>query len=230
MKKLMLLLLCCMLTLSLIGCNPNTSNEAGTETSEIIIDTSQTNIEETLKVKPLASTIDINHLSDCTLHVSLEKGDAYVDDTGQMVMELTVYDYELFDMVDVSMLEEGSILVLHGQEVLVETLETTPMGNIIINGGFEKNGYDLTTQENGVYFVIGASDMKDFYEIGKITLPVSADFLFHDAIDLDSPEVTYYPGDFLLEEDLFYFFFTPHNTTVVIENGYITQMNRIYTP
>ena len=42
-------------------------------------------------ISPLPTTIDMNALDNCTLAVSFEEGDAYVDDTGAMQLDVTVY-------------------------------------------------------------------------------------------------------------------------------------------
>ena len=72
--------------------------------------------------------------------------------------------------------------------------------------------------------------MKSYYPLGDATIRVSADFEFTDASDLDKGEIIYYPGDFLTDKAGIVYHFTPHNTSIVIENGQITHMTRRYTP
>ena len=55
-------------------------------------------------------------------------------------------------------------------------------------------------------------------------------FKFVDASDLDKGEVTYYPGDFLTEDAGIIYNFTPNNTSIVVEDGQVIQMTRIFTP
>ena len=74
------------------------------------------------------------------------------------------------------------------------------------------------------------SDRKAYYELGKVTLPVLAEFVYTDASDLENQAKQYYAGDFLLEEEIFEYNFTPYNTSVVIENGKLVAMNKVYTP
>ena len=40
----------------------------------------------------------------------------------------------------------------------------------------------------------------------------------------------FYPGDFLIDDAGIRYDFNANNTTIVIEEGQIIQMNRIYTP
>ena len=206
---------------------------------EVPIPTSQPAITETpistpepekTVISPLPVTIDTNRLENCTLAVSFDKGDAYVDDTGVMQLKVTVYTYDLYDMVDISLLKEGDIILLRGQEILVTSVHRTEYGSVQINGGLDMGGYELCTADTTVFFETGYSDLKSYYELGEVTLPVSTEFIFTDASDLDREEIIYYPGDFLTEEAGINYYFTPHNTSIVIQNGQVISMKRIYTP
>lgn len=187
--------------------------------------------EETpVTVIPLPATIDMEHLENCTLAVSLEKGGAYVDDTGVMQMDVTVYTYDLYDMVDIAQLEVGSRIELRGEMVEITALERTAAGMVRINGGLDAGGYDLWTNDSGVFFETGYSDVKTYYELGKATLRVSTDFVFTDSSNLDADPTIYYPGDFLTDDAGIDYDFTPHNTSIVVADGEIVSMERVYTP
>ena len=240
MKKLLvLLMICCMCT----ACGakeesaevPEQAVEVVEETEEVTEEAVVEEVEEAeategTKIVPLPTTIDMNALDNCTLAVSFEEGDAYVDDTGAMQLDVTVYTYDLYDMVDISNLKEGDIIVVQGNEVVVETLETLQSGLVFINGGMENGGYDLWHGDSGVYFEHGYNDVKSYYALGEATIRVSADFEFVDSSDLDKGEVTYYPGDFLTSDVGILYSFTPNNTSIVVEDGQIIQMTRIFTP
>ena len=181
-------------------------------------------------ISPLPVTIDLNQLDNCTVSVSFEEGDAYVDDTGVMRLDATIYTYDLYDMVDISLLEEGDTIVIRKQEVPVTNLERNELGLVIINGGEENGGYDLYTDNSGVYFEMGFNDAKAYYPLGEATIRVSADFKFYDSSDLEAGEKMFYPGDFLIDDAGIRYDFNANNTTIVIEEGQIIQMNRIFTP
>ena len=153
-----------------------------------------------------------------------------VDDSGAMQMKVTVYTYDLYDMVDIATLQAGDTIHINGQDVLVDSLEQDDNGYVAINGGLDNGGYELRHEDSGVFFEIGYSDVKSYYAIGEATLKVSPDFLFTDSSDLDKGDVTYYPGDFLTKDAGIVYYFTPHNTTITIQDGYIISMNRVYTP
>ena len=246
MKKLALLfIVCCMCT----ACG--TKEEAVTDVLEQVETVTEETVEavaeenvaektvveeavadeaESKVITPLPSTIDMSALDHCTLAVSFEKGDAYVDDEGAMQLKVTVYEYELFDMVDIANLKEGDTIMIQNQEVLVQTLEMLDSGLLFINGGMENGGYDLWHAESGVYFEHGYNDTKSYRPIGEATIKVSDEFEFVDSSDLDKGEVTYYPGDFLTGYVDIVYDFTPNNTSIVVENGVVTHMTRIYTP
>ena len=195
----------------------------------------ETNESEQIKttiVYPLPTTIDLNNIKDCTLAVSIENGDIYTDkaDTTNLKMKVKIYDYELFDLVDVSMLEVGSILEINKKQVEITSIERNESGTVIINGGIDVGGYDLVTNENGVFYSIGYSDMKTYYEIGEAELELSPEFVYIDASDLDNGEKKYTAADFTADDIFFDSKGTPHNTTIVVENGIVTSMTKIYTP
>lgn len=230
MKKLILILL--VLCMILSGCRSSQDGQAETGVSKPEAENAETapSVIEgaAATVYPLPdSTMDI--LNNATLAISLEEGDAYVDDTGIMQMNIKIYSYDLFDMVDISGLKSGDIIVTHFGEVLVSTVEQNAFGTIHINGGLENGGMDLFSDGGGVYYETGFNDTKNWYEVGEVTLRVSSDLEFRDNADLEKGEQIYYAGSFLVGEVTDYHF-TPHNTTVRTENGQIVSMERIYTP
>ena len=215
MKKTFSIILTLILSVGLFaGCNSQTGKE-----------------ENNAKViNPLPETLDVNALDNCTVAVSLEKGDVYVDDNGKMVMNLTVYSYELYDMVDIASLKENDVIVRRNEEVTITEVEHTASGLVRINGGEENGGFDLVSNDNTVYYESGMNDIKAYYELGKITLPVSVDFRYIDESEPEKEAKTYYSGDFLTDYAGLEYNFTPNNTTVVIEDGVIIAMNKVYMP
>ena len=191
---------------------------------------SKTSSSDNVVVTPLPSTIDMEQLDNCALAVSLKKGDAFVDDSGVMQMKVTVYTYDLYDMVDIAQLKEGDTIVIKQEDVSITSLENNEYGTIIINGGLDQGGYELYTDDNTVFYENGYSDVKSYYELGEVTIPVSSDFLYTDTSDLDKDATIYYPGDFLTDNAGIDYNFTPYNTSIIIVDGYITSMNRLYTP
>ena len=167
--------------------------------------------------------------SDAILAISLEEGGAYVDDSGAMQMDVKLYTYYRYDMVDIAMMQVGDILLTYDGEVEITALERTASGTVCINGGLEAGGFDLVTNDDGIYYELGFSDTKNWYEVGEVTIRVSGDFEGHDYSDLDKGEVIFYPGDFLSAGFVNYHF-NPHNTTIRVEAGQVVELNCVYVP
>lgn len=233
MKKLMLLIL--MIGLLFAGCS-SVKSQTKFGKQEPVAETvaSQTTsvntepAEPATKIYPLPDTT-MDDLSNATLAISLEEGDAYVDDTGKMQMDIKIYSYDKYDFVDISMLEVGDILVTHTGEVKLESINRNDDGSISINGGLGNGGFDLISDIGGCFYECGFNDAKNWYEVGEATIRVSVDFEFHDASDMEKGEVLYYPGSFLIGEVTNYDF-TPYNTTIRVEDSQIVEMYRVYLP
>ena len=184
--------------------------------------------ENSQKISPLPDTT-MENLSDAILSVSLEEGNAYVDDSGRMQMDLKIYTYDKYDMVDIAGLKAGDTVARHSGEVKVTSVERNQAGTIYINGGLENGGFDFVTDDCGIFFETGFNDVRNWYEIGKATIRVSVDFKGIDNADLEQGEVIIYPGDFLIGAVTNYDF-TPYNTTIRVEDGQIVEMNRVFIP
>lgn len=249
MRKNGLVLCIIFLLVSFVGCG--IEDEAkGTEDSFVVSDEKEDVTDSTVtpeptiapepeagkeelvpqRILPLENSLNIDEMTDVSFPGSLQEGDAYVDDTGVMRMDVTVYAYDLYDMVDISLLKVGDTIVIRNQEVVVTSLEQNGNGAVAINGGFDKSGYDLYTDENGVWYERENNDNKVYYELGKVSLRVSAEFELYDSSELDKGEKIYYPGDFLTTAAGIVYNFIPENTEFVVEGGVITKMYRRYIP
>ena len=217
MKKMLLLLVAVCLLVS--GCGKSEQDAVKEEPKQEI---------PAVTVNPLPDTT-MENLNDAILSVSLKEGDAYVDDTGIMQMDVKIYTYDKYDLVDISALKEGDTIVTHAGEVEVTSLERSEGGILYINGGLEEGGFDLVTDDSGIFFETGFNDAKNWYEVGEATIRVSVDFLGYDNADPEQGEVVIYPGDFLVGEVENYDF-TPYNTTIRVEEGQIVEMTRIFVP
>ena len=237
MKKMTLLILA--LCLVLTGCGKK---------EEAVDASTQATEKETVETAPAASEQQpaasekepahvinslpdstMDNLTDAILAVSLEEGGAYADETGKLHMEIVIYSYDQYDMVDIAMMKVGDILATYAGTEEITSLETYDNGMIAVNGGLYEDGFDLMTDDTGVYFECSYNDAKNWYQVGAATLPVSADFVYRDAADLEAGEKTYSAEDFL-NGNVSEFYFSPYDTTIRVENGQIVEMNRMYTP
>lgn len=227
-KYLALLLALAMLALTACGtAQANTENKNTDAPAENAGQTLPVNTVEAKRIEPLAETLDVSNLQDATVAVGFGS-DAVHEQDGQMQVDLTIYSYDVYDMVDMSQLTVGDTIVVDGKDMLVSSREEEN-GVIAINGGYENDGAYFASGDDGVYYVIGPDDMKDYREIGKLTVPVSDDFVLTDNSDLSNPDKTYTAADLaqLAEEGAG---FQPANTLATLENGQLTTLTRSYTP
>ena len=223
MKKTLSVILVLIFSICLFaGCNKKAENK-----NEEIKISEENNAKV---INPLPETLDIEALDDCTVAVSLEKGDAFVDNNGKMQMKVAVYSYDLYDMADIASLSENDVIVRKNEEVRVAEIERLESGLVRINGGEENGGFDLISNDSTVYYEIGMNDIKAYNELGTVTLPVSDEFEYSDESNPDTEAKTYYAGDFLADDEGIEYNFTPHNTSIVIENGTVIKMNKVYMP
>ena len=175
---------------------------------------------------PLAQKVDVEKLTDCTVVVQLDKDDITETDTGY-AMNLCVFDYNRYDMVDISLLKVGDTLVRSSGQTVIESREELEDGAIAFNGGLDQGGFELRTDGDTVYYEVVHGDIKDYFYVGEAQLPVSGNFVYEDA---SQGEPVTYTLEMLLALNESEWFFNPNSATAVIENGEITRLNRRYIP
>ena len=182
---------------------------------------------EARRVEPLADTLDVSALAEGDQQFTAGfRGSDIREDGGQLVIDLTVYTYDLYDAVDISMLAAGDTLVVKGEDIPV-TAVAEENGGVTVNGGLENGGVDLISAGGGAYRLQLEDDARDLYEVGTITLPVGQDCVLTDDSDPEAPGRTLYAGDLLgLGDEVF----SPQATTVETVGGTVTAIHRDYTP
>lgn len=197
------------------------SSEAATETSAVSTDGTE--------VAPLATTIDTTALADGTYAVSFVATDA-TSENGTIQLNVTVYDYEHFSADAVENLKAGDTLVLNGDSIVVDTVENNGDGMISINGGLEEGGCDLGKDDDGDYSELLMDIAKNYTAVGQVTLPLSKDFVFTDDSNPEKQNVQYSAEELinLLGDDTQYFY--AQTTSITVNGGEITAMQRIFMP
>ena len=229
MKKALAILLA-LSVLALSACaarqaNSDTQKDSNTAETEQQPDSAQTAetqqpAQETKRIEPLAESLDLNALTDATVAASFGAEDISEKD-GKTQITLTVYDYDVYDMVDVAQLAVGDTIVVDGKDMVVTSREDKD-GFVTINGGLEQGGVDLTSDDSGVYYAVGLDD-------AKITVPVAEGFVLTDNSDPEHPDETYAASD-LAKLAASEPGFTANNTLATIEHGELTVLARSYTP
>lgn len=212
----------------LSGCTSSGSKPEQTAEPEAV----ETKSVETVApavIRPLPDTT-MQALDNAVLNISFAQTDVYQEESGKTILRTQIYTYEKFDLVDISGLKAGDTILLSGEEIQVKSVERNAHGTVLVNGGLDEGGFDLATDDCGIYFVHGYSDMKSWIPVGSAEFVVSDTFVFYDSADLEMGTVVYNAEDLVnaIPESLFGY--QPPNTTVRIENGQVAEMNRIYTP
>lgn len=233
MKKVLAILLA-LSVLALSACaakqaNSDTQKDSNTAETEQKPGSEQTEqpAQGAKRIEPLAESLDLNALTDATVAASFGAEDISEKD-GKTEITLTVYDYDVYDIVDISLLAVGDTIVVDGKDMVVASREDKD-GFVTINGGLEQGGVDLTSDDSGVYYAVGMDDAKSYHELGRITVPVAEGFVLTDNSDPEHPDETYAASDLakLAGEGVG---FTAGNTLATIEHGELTVLARSYTP
>ena len=230
MKKVIsLMLLACVL---LSGCGTAAEPPASELPATKPAHTETTSALETEGVRVIQPLPDdtMDNLSDSIVNISFGEGDFYRADSGKAMLKFQVYTYDKYDLVDISMLQAGDILKTCDGEVVVVTAQVDAFGAILINGGLDNGGLNLATNDSGIYYIQGYSDLKSWYPAGKTELPVSDSFEFTDYADRDKGTVVLDAAAFLNDDPGIDYRYQPHDTVIRIENGQIVAMERSYTP
>lgn len=226
-SRVMLMLVSGMAVLALAGCGKQKADVPTTsQTPEV---SGPESVEK--RIEPLAPGISLDMSEDCTFAASFENKDIVLNDEGAMTIHMTVYNYELFDMVDIAAMQKGDVLVIGGKELKVDSVERSDRF-VKVNGGIN-GGVVLAADDSGVYCetLSPASDIVyNYMPLGDVTLKVDQEFLYYDRSDIGGTERTYYPGDLLAMTDTVDFGCTAGNCVVTVSGGKIVNVTRTYTP
>lgn len=181
------------------------------------------------EVLPMATTVSLEAVENGDFVVSLSDGAVFKDDAGNTQIKVTVYDFEKYAGEDIGRLAEGDEILVSGKRVQVDEIARTD-GEVRLNGGLDKGGIELYTDDNEVFYQRGYNDAKTYYKVGEITLPVAEDFVFADEADFGAEPTRYTAEDFLNGSIEIKNFFTPHNTSLSVQEGKAAELNRRYVP
>ena len=185
-------------------------------------------------VEPLPETLDVKNLGDCQVAVSFEPSDVTENDDGTLKIKFQVYDYELFDAVDISKLKVGDTIVVSGKDVKIDTMDRNDGGYIEINGGYEQqNGCSLSPEDGGTYCTTSSDDERDYKSIGTVTYDTSSDFKYIDqSQDPQAAGKEYDTAGFtsLLQTDKDDMSFYPYVARILLQDGKISNVTRVFVP
>lgn len=191
------------------------------------------------EVQPMQGVLLSEPLPDGTYHISFESDKVWVGERKNTINNAVVYDYDRYTAADIEALSEGDTIITHlngTEEITALTVESVERENnyVTINGGIEEGGIDLC-KEDDHYRTLTWDDFPIYYEVGVAKQLVMADDieLSDGAADFEADPVIV-KGDRAVcdavsnEEDGYGW--NAGNTTVTIQNGEMTHVDRIWVP
>lgn len=191
------------------------------------------------EVQPMQGVVLSDPLSDGTYHISFESDKVWVGERKNTINDAVVYDYDRYTAPEIEALREGDTIATHlngTEEITALTVESIERENdyVTINGGIEEGGIDLC-KEDDYYRTLTWDDFPVYYEVGVAKQLVMADDieLSDGAADFEADPVIV-KGDRAVcdamsnEEDGYGW--NAGNTTVTIQNGEMTHVDRIWVP
>lgn len=191
------------------------------------------------EVQPMQGVLLSDPLSDGTYHISFESDKVGVGERRNTINDAVVYDYDRYTAPEIEALREGDTIATHlngTEEITALTVESIERENnyVTINGGIEEGGIDLC-KEDDHYRTLTWDDFPVYYEVGVAKQLVMAEDieLSDGAADFEADPVIV-KGDRAVcdamsnEEDGYGW--NAGNTTVTIQNGEMTHVDRIWVP
>lgn len=178
-------------------------------------------------ILPLPREVDLKNPEDGIYNVFFETEDLSED---SLTFELFTTEY--FDVVDIHLLEKGDVIVVDGEEILIEEIREDN-GTIIVNEGLLGDGVEFASNGGGTYCMRGFDDMKSYTDHGETTLPVSPEVVLTDSSDLEKPEPQVITGIGEVKKYLEGkepYIISRNSTTVRTEKGEIVEIGIIYVP
>lgn len=224
------------LGITMVGCGASGSTAGSAAAST----TSTTSSEaQKTEVQPMQGVLLSEPLPDGTYHISFESDKVWVGERKNTINDAVVYDYDRYTAPEIEALREGDTIATHlngTEEITALTVESIERENdyVTINGGIEEGGIDLC-KEDDYYRTLTWDDFPVYYEVGVAKQLVMADDieLSDGAADFEADPVIV-KGDRAVcdamsnEEDGYGW--NAGNTTVTIQNGEMTHVDRIWVP
>lgn len=198
-------------------------------------------VQEEGVVEPVGSfTIeDVTKTPDTITFVSADIASEVKDGT----VTARIYSYDAYEKADIDALKAGDKIRLHEEymtgnqfaEVEVTSIEKNdPYHTVTINGGIEQEGgLELILMDGSEYYrTITFDDYPVYYEVGETELSLADDVVLKDSSadpQADAVETTgaqAVAAAINADPDNW----TVYNTTLVVQDGKIVEVRRIWVP
>lgn len=226
-KRLILVIALCLTALTACSTNPTSSTQSAQPSQSTQTAQSAEPAAEAKIIKPMSTgNFDPKNPIDMNTAVSFTAANVHKDGD-KITLDVTIYEEELFDAVEVTQLKAGDTITAGGKEVKVTKVEELKTGGYAINGGYEQGGVTLFPGDGGTYYQVKENDAKTYVKVGTATLPLSDKFELVDNAENANKKLTAQDMTTLKEDSIG---FNENNTTVTVENGVITNITRAYMP
>ena len=226
-KRLILVIALCLTALTACSTNPTSSTQSAQPGQSTSAAQSAEPAAEAKIIKPMSTgNFDPKNPIDMNTAVSFTAANVHKDGD-KITLDVTIYEEELFDAVEVTQLKAGDTITAGGKEVKVTKVEELKTGGHAINGGYEQGGVTLFPGDGGTYYQVKENDAKTYVKVGTATLPLSDKFELVDNAENANKKLTAQDMTTLKEDSIG---FNENNTTVTVENGVITNITRAYMP
>lgn len=226
-KRLILVIALCLTALTACSTNPTSSTQSAQPSQSTSAAQSAEPAAEAKIIKPMSTgNFDPKNPIDMNTAVSFTAANVHKDGD-KITLDVTIYEEELFDAVEVTQLKAGDTITAGGKEVKVTKVEELKTGGYAINGGYEQGGVTLFPGDGGTYYQVKENDAKTYVKVGTATLPLSDKFELVDNAENANKKLTAQDMTTLKEDSIG---FNENNTTVTVENGVITNITRAYMP
>ena len=182
----------------------------------------------------LKALVGITEADNCTVPAVFDKTQI-LEENGVYRVKCDLYEEELFDAVEVSLMQVGDKMTIQGDTVIDITSLEEGDGGIIVNGGVDNGGFLLVGAGGGTYKVREASDAATYRLIETKELPFDKNILLTDKADYNNSFTEKkIEGDANvakhIRESEYIYPGALGSTTVSIDNGKIIDIKIVYVP
>lgn len=180
-------------------------------------------------VTPLEPTKEYKTLNEITLPAAFMRSDF---DWEKQTLTLQPHAMDQYDADRIARLQAGDRLLFDGDTLTVERVEFDG-SEVIVNSGIEEGGATLRLEPNGYWRGLLWNDHATYTEMECVTLPFAPQWLLSDCGEAPTdPQIELREGqqEYLNQLADYRETFSPLNTTIQLQNGYIVAIHRRWIP
>lgn len=189
----------------------------------------ETERTEPITIEPIQETLNMTHFDNCTFAAGFTPQQIHQDGSN-IIITLTVYDYEQFHKADIDQMQVGDTLLIDGKECYITSIERQESGQIEINGGAARGGEELRIVDANSFYESEMAVGKSYHKLGEVTLQMDENFVLTDDSDPDTPPQVYTAEELYAVHDRLTGEFKPYNTAVTVKNEKIISIYRKFMP